>query len=144
MLNLPESSAIAMVSALKVEPISNTPTLIRLMLPLSSASTGLLGSKSGSDTSAMISPVLTSRIDAGRGLGLELRHALLQLVAQGMLRAQVERELDGLQVVGGDVEAGAVEILQALAVDVFLDARDADIVDVGEAEHVGGRLRRSG
>ena len=41
---LPESSAIATVSALKVEPISNTPVVRRLMRVGSSASRGLLGS----------------------------------------------------------------------------------------------------
>ena len=41
---LPESSAIASVSALKVEPISNTPVVRRLMRVGSSASRGLLGS----------------------------------------------------------------------------------------------------
>jgi hypothetical protein len=41
---LPESSAIAMVSALKVEPISNTPVVSRLMRVGSSASFGLFGS----------------------------------------------------------------------------------------------------
>ena len=44
MVTLPESSAIAVVSALKVEPISKTPTLMRLMRSVSSASTGLFGS----------------------------------------------------------------------------------------------------
>ena len=41
---LPESSAIATVSALKVEPISNTPVVRRLMRVGSSASRGLLES----------------------------------------------------------------------------------------------------
>ncbi len=72
MVNLPESSAIAVVSALKVEPISNTPTLIRLIRSFSSASTGLLGSKSGSETSAITSPVLTSMMAPAPALALNL------------------------------------------------------------------------
>ncbi len=43
-VNLPESSAIASVSALKVEPISYTPVVSRLMRVGSSASRGLLES----------------------------------------------------------------------------------------------------
>ena len=67
---MPESSAIASVSALKVEPISNTPVVRRLMRSGSCASFGLFGSKSGSDTSATISPVRTleTRPDAALAL----------------------------------------------------------------------------
>ena len=43
-VTLPESSAIAMVNALKVDPISYTPVVSRLMRVGSSASRGLLGS----------------------------------------------------------------------------------------------------
>ena len=143
MLNLPESSAIAVVSALKVEPISKTPTLIRLMRSFSSASTGLFGSKSGSETRAIISPVFTSRMAPAAALALNFAMPFCELVAQGVLDAQIDRELDRLEVRERDVEAGAVEILQALAVDVFLDAGDADIVDVGEAEHVRRGVARS-
>ena len=43
-VTFPESSAIATVSALKVEPISNTPVVRRLMRVGSSAWRGLFGS----------------------------------------------------------------------------------------------------
>ena len=86
----------------------------------------------------MISPVFTSMIAPAAALALNFAMPFCKLVAQRVLDAQVDRELDRLEVGGGDVEAGAVEILQALAVDVFLDAGDADIVDIGEAEHVRG------
>ena len=42
-VTLPESSAMAMVKALNVEPISNTPVVSRLMRVGSKASCGLLG-----------------------------------------------------------------------------------------------------
>ena len=89
----------------------------------------------------MISPVFTSRIAPAVALALNFAMPFCKLVAQSMLHAQIEGELDGLEIGGGDVEACAVEILQAHAVDVFLDAGDAHIVHVGEAEHVGGGLR---
>ena len=42
----------------------------------------------------------------------------------------------GLQFLGRHAEAGAVQIGEPLPVDVFLDAGDALIVDIGEAEHM--------
>ncbi|MCY1313872.1 hypothetical protein D9M70_644440 [compost metagenome] len=46
-VNWPESSAIAVVSAWKVEPISKVAAAMRLMRSGFSASTGRFGSKSG-------------------------------------------------------------------------------------------------
>ena len=66
----PLSSAPAMVIVLNVEPSSKIPDVIRLkrwsFLPFtgSNADDGLLGSKSGSDTMEMISPVRMSTIAA--------------------------------------------------------------------------------
>ena len=52
---------------------------------------------------------------------------------------EVERKLDGFQISGGELEARAVEITEALAVDEFFDAGNAVVVDIGEAEHMGGK-----
>ncbi|MCY1243901.1 hypothetical protein D9M72_569420 [compost metagenome] len=60
MLNWPESSAIAVVSALKVEPISKVAAAMRLMRSGLSASAGLFGSKSGAEASASTSPLVIS------------------------------------------------------------------------------------
>ena len=59
-----------------------------------------------------------------------------QLVAQRVLHAKVERELDRFEIVVG--EAAPCVAREALVVDLFLDARDALIVDVDGAEHVRG------
>ena len=47
-----------------------------------------------------------------------------------------DREI-GFRSLRGDVEASALEVAEALVVDPFLDAGDALIVGVGEAQHVG-------
>ena len=83
----------------------------------------------------MISPVSHVDDEAGRGLGLELLGADDQLVAQRMLHAQVDRKLDRLlQPVGG--EAREVQRRKAVAVEPFLDAGDALVVDVDVADQV--------
>src|SRR4051794_20945294 len=75
----------------------------------------------------------------GAGLGLELGGAYREFVAQRVLNPQIERELDGLKVrrVGRKPRAG--QVLQPLRVDMLLDARDADVVDAGEAENMRRR-----
>ncbi len=54
----------AVVKLLMVEPISKVPADMRFSRSLSSALTGLFGSKSGSDAMASTSPVLTLRMTA--------------------------------------------------------------------------------
>ena len=77
--------------------------------------------------------------DGGRsGLRLEFFDALGEFVANRMGHLEVEGEGDGLQILGRQVEAEAVEGGEALSVDIFLDAGDALVVDVGEAENMGG------
>src|SRR5436189_99069 len=76
-VNLPLSSPIASVSALNVEPISNTPVVSRLMRVGSFASFGLFGSKSGTETIAMISPVRTSVITPAAATALNLPRAAI-------------------------------------------------------------------
>ena len=70
------------------------------------------------------------------GLGAIMFDAFRQFVAHGLRRAQVERQRDRLQRFMRDVEARAVEIGKALAVDIFLDTGNADIVDIGKAQHM--------
>ena len=74
----------------------------------------------------------------GAGLGLEVLDALGELVADRELRAQVDGELDRLQVGLLRDEAEIVQGLVALVVDVLLHTGDADIVEVGRADDVGG------
>ena len=42
----------------------------------------------------------------------------------------------GFKASGVDAEAGAVQVGEALLVEIFLHAGDADVVDVDEAEHM--------
>ncbi|MGY3456969.1 hypothetical protein ACVWW5_002419 [Bradyrhizobium sp. LM3.4] len=74
--------------------------------------------------------------DAGGGLGVVLLLGLQEFVAQGVLDAQIDRELDRLlQPVGG--KTCAVEIGQPLIVEPLLHAGDALVVDVDETDEVG-------
>ena len=58
-----------------------------------------------------------------------------QLVAQRVLHAQIDRELDRLlQAVGG--KPGHVQVGEPAAVEPFLDAGDALVVDVDVADQV--------
>ena len=59
-----------------------------------------------------------------------------QFVAQRMRRLEIERQADRLQAVGIDREPGDMRIGQALLVEIFLHAGDADIVLVDEADHM--------
>ena len=78
---------------------------------------------------------MTLRIDAGRGLGLELLARLDEFVAQRELHAQIERELHRpLQPVGG--EPRHVQRGEPLPVQPFLDAGDALVVDIDVADLV--------
>ena len=74
---------------------------------------------------------------ARRGLGVEAIHSVDQFVAQRMRRLEIERQADRLQALGIDREAGDMRIGQALLVEIFLHARDADIVLVDEPDHMG-------
>ena len=67
---LPESSAIAVVNDLKVDPISKVPFDMRFSQPSDAPSCGLLGSKSGAEAMPRISPVLTSITTAPATLAL--------------------------------------------------------------------------
>ena len=83
----------AKVTALMTEPSSNTPLVIMLVCSLRNFLSSWLGLKSGSETRAMISPVLISSHDAAGGHGLELGDRLCQLIGQRMLHARVDRDL---------------------------------------------------
>ena len=64
------------------------------------------------------------------------------LVAHDVLDAQVDRQLDRLQV-RRPRQARRLEVGEALLVDVFLHAGDALVVDVGQADDVRrGRAAR--
>ena len=69
-------------------------------------------------------------------LALNLLHAGDEFVAQRVRRLQVERKPHRLQRVGIEREARHMRIGQALLVEIFLHAGDADIVLVDEAEHM--------
>ena len=80
--------------------------------------------------------------DAGRGDRLVALHRAGELVAQDVLDAEVDRQLDRLEVLAAR-EAGVVQIGEPVVVDIFLDAGDALVVDVDEADDVrGGRAAR--
>ena len=59
-----------------------------------------------------------------------------EFVAQSMSGPQIQRQADRLQAVGIDHEAGDMRVSQALLVEIFLHARDADIVLVDEPDHM--------
>ncbi len=74
---------------------------------------------------------------ARRRLGVEAVHSVDEFVAQGVRGLQIERQADRLQAVGIDREACDMRIGQALLVEIFLHARNADIVLVDIADHIG-------
>ena len=124
-----------MVSALKVEPISNTPVVSRLIRVGSFASFGLFGSKSGTET--IDDDLAGAHIgdDAGRCDRLELVARRNQFVAHRMLHAQVDGELHRLlQPVGR--KPGRMQRREPVAVEPFLDAGDALVVDIDEPDQV--------
>ncbi len=99
------------------------------------ASRGLFGSKSGSDTIATISPVLTSAMTPAEALALIFFARGDELVAQRELHAQIEREIDRpLQLVGG--KPRHVQRGEPLPIEPLLDAGDALVVDVHVADLV--------
>ena len=135
-VTLPESSAIAMVKALKVEPISKTPVVSRLMRVGSSACARIVGIVVGHRDHGDDLAGADVEHDPGGGERLELRRARHELVAQRVLHAQVDRQLDRrLQAVGG--EPRQVQRREPVAVEPLLHAGDALIVDVDVADHVG-------
>ncbi len=74
--------------------------------------------------------------DAGGGIRLELVARRDQFVAQRMLHADVGRELHRLLLaISG--KAGTVEVSETVAIEPFLDAGDALIVDIDVADQVG-------
>ena len=73
---------------------------------------------------------------ARRSLGVEAIQAVDQFVAQRVRGLEIEREAHRLQAVGIDREARDMRIGQALLVEIFLHAGDADVVLVDEPDHV--------
>ena len=59
-----------------------------------------------------------------------------KLVAERMRRLEVEGEPDRLQAGGIDSEARDMRIGQALLIEIFLHAGDADVILVDEPDHV--------
>ena len=83
----------------------------------------------------MISPVRTSVEEARRGHGLELLAGGDELVTQRVLHAKIEWQArSDFAVFGG--QARHVQIRQAAAVQPFLDAGDALIVDIDVTDDV--------
>ena len=69
-------------------------------------------------------------------------HRRDDLVAHDVLDAQIDRQLDRLQV-RGDRQARRLQVGQPLLVDVFLHAGDALVVDIGQTKDMrGGRAAR--
>ena len=84
---------------------------------------------------ATTSPVRTSSTIPAAASALNFVARRHELVAQRVLHAQIDRELDRrLQAVGG--EPGQVQRREPVAVEPLLHAGDALIVDVDVAEHV--------
>ena len=73
---------------------------------------------------------------ARRRLGVEAIQPIDQFVAQSMRGLEIEREAHRLQAFGIDREARDMRIGQALLVEIFLHAGDADVVLVDEPDHV--------
>ena len=71
---------------------------------------------------------------ARRRLGAELLQSRRQFVAQRVRRLEIERQAHRLQRVRIDAETGDMRIGQALLIEIFLHAGDADIVLVDEAD----------
>ena len=83
----------------------------------------------------MISPVRTSVTRPAAAFALNLSRGRDQLVAHRMLHAQIDRELDRLlQPVGR--KARHVQVGKPAAVEPFLDAGDALVVDVDVADQM--------
>ena len=75
-------------------------------------------------------------------MALILVHRVRQFVAQDVLDAHVDRQAHRLEIAAAR-EAGRMQIAEPVVVDVLLDAGDALIVDVDQAEDVrGGRAAR--
>ena len=87
-----------------------------------------LGSKSGSETMASTSPVLHVHHDAAGGAGAEGLARLFDFMRQDILHAHV----DG----GGDRAAGMRRA--DLVLQPQLQAGDAVVVGIGDAQHLGG------
>ncbi len=44
----------------------------------------------------------------------------------------------GVEIFRREIEAGVMQVGEALAVEIFLDAGNAVVVGIGEAQHMGG------
>ena len=73
---------------------------------------------------------------SGRSLGVEAVEAGEELVAERMRRLEVEGEPHRLQAGGIDSETRDMRIGQALLIEIFLHAGDADVILVDEPDHV--------
>ena len=102
-----------------------------------SASTGSFGSKSGSDTMRQHLAGMDVEDDAGSGDRLVAVHRPDEFVAEDVLDAHVDRQLHRLEIVR-PAEARLVQVAEPAVVDIFLDAGDALIVDVDEADDMRG------
>ena len=81
----------------------------------------------------MISPVVTSVMIPADALALYFSRASDQFVAQRILHAQIDREIDRpLQLIGG--KTCHVQRGEALAIQPLFDAGDALVVDVHMAD----------
>ncbi len=134
----PVSRPIARVSALKVEPISNTPVVSRLMRVGSLASLGLFGIVVGRRRHGDDLAGVDVEDHAGGAPWRSNSSRLGEFVAQGELHAQIERKLHRLlQPVGG--EPRHVQSGEPLPVEPFLDAGNALVVDIDVADLVRNR-----
>ena len=116
----------------KVEPISNTP-VVRRLIRSGSCAFGLFGSKSG-DTNATISPVLT--LERGRRPPWPCTCPWLSTIRRAARARPADQPTvpPASQPVGG--KARAVQISQTVIVQPFLHPGDALVVDVHETDQV--------
>ena len=80
--------------------------------------------------------------DAGGAERAVFVHGVVQLVAQDVLDAKIDRQAHRLEIAATG-EAGGMQIAEPVVVDIFLHAGDALVVDVDQADDVrGGRTAR--
>ena len=124
-----------MVSALKVEPISNTPVVSRLMRVGSLASFGLFGSKSGTDTIERISPVRTSVITPAAAIALNFSRAATSSSRTACCTRRSTASCTG-SCNRSVANPAACSAARPDAVEPLLHAGDALVVDIHQADQV--------
>ena len=129
----------ARVIALKVEPISKTPPVRRfeilVLLRVAGIIGVVIGQRCGGDDFAGVDV----EDGGGGGLGAEAVDRVDQFVAQGMGGAHIDRQRHRPQVLLRHGYAGGAQGAEPLVVQILLDALQAVVVRIGEADDVGAQ-----